>query len=73
MKNFLIGAVILIVVCGIFGSCSSGSSSSDKYSGYSNTYKNDYQYRENVKDIAGAYGKTEKEVDAMINAITGGR
>ena len=61
--------VITFTVCG----CFSSSSSSSKYSGYSNTYQNDAEYRENVKEIAGVYGKSEQEVDRMINAITGGR
>ena len=61
--------VIALAVCG----CFSSSGSSSRYSGYSNTYQTDAEYRKNVKDIAGVYGKSEKEVDRMINAITGGR
>ena len=72
MKNFLIGVVIFLVICSLLGSCSD-SSSDYEYSGYSNTYKNDSEYRDNVKDIADAYGMSEKEVDQKINAITGGR
>ena len=72
MKNFIIGVVVFLMACAILGSCGDSSSGS-QYSGYSNTYKNDSEYRQNVKDIAGAYGISEKEVDRKINAITGGK
>ncbi len=72
MKKGLIIAVIILAFCGIIGSCSNSSSDS-KYSGYSSTYKNDSEYRQNIKDIADAYGVTEKEVDQKINAVTGGK
>ena len=71
MKNFLIVAVILLAFCGILGSCSDSSESS--YSDYSDTYRNDSEYRKNIKDIADVYGVSEKEVDQKINAVTGGR
>ena len=73
-KGIIVVAIIIVIaVFGSLGGCDSSSSSSSKYSGYSNTYKNDAEYRENVKDIANAYGMSEKEVDKKINAITGGR
>lgn len=72
MKQGIIAVVILLIVCGILGSCSDSSSSS-KYSGYSKTYNSDSEYRENVRDIANAFGVSEKEVDKKINAVTGGR
>ena len=33
----------------------------------------DSEYRQNIKEIADAYGVTEKEVDQKINAVTGGK
>ena len=72
MKNILVIAVIILLICGIIGSCSDSSSNS-KYSGYSDTYNNNSEYRKNIKDIADAYGVTEKEVDQKINAVTGGK
>lgn len=72
MKNVIIIVVIILGICGIVGSCDD-SSSYDEYPEYSNTYNNDYEYRENVGDIAEAFGISEKEVDEKINAITGGR
>ena len=55
-------------------SSSSKSSSSKSYSGsstkgYSDAYKNDAEYRKNVKDIADAYGTTQKEIDDTIKRI----
>lgn len=47
--------------------------SSNKYSGYSDTYQKDAKYRSNVKDIAEIYGLSEKDVDAKINSATGGK
>jgi hypothetical protein len=72
MKKVLIIAVIFLAFCGIIGSCSDSSSNS-KYSGYSKTYNEDSEYRQNIKKIADAYGVTEKEVDRKINAVTGGK
>lgn len=72
MKKGLIIAVIILVLFGIIGSCSDSSLDS-KYSGYSNTYKYDSEYRDNIKDIADAFGVSEKEVDQKINAVTGGK
>ena len=72
MKKGLIIAVIFLAFCGIIGSCSDSSSDS-KYSGYSKTYNEDSEYRQNIKDIADAYGVTEREVDQKINAVTGGK
>ena len=72
MKKILIAAGIILALCALFGSCSD-SSSDTEYSRYSSTYRNDAEYRENVGDIADAYGISEEEVDRKINAITGGR
>lgn len=75
MKNYFPIIVAVILFLSILGSCgdSSSSNSSSRYSGYSSTYKNDAGYRDDVKEIADAYGVSEKEVDQKINAITGGR
>lgn len=50
-----------------------GSSSYSGSNGYSDTYNNDSEYRKNVSDIADVYGISEAEVDAKINAVTGGK
>ena len=50
-------------------SSSSKSSSSSSSKGYSDAYKNDAEYRKNVKDIADAYGTTQKEIDDTIKRI----
>ena len=72
LKKFFIIVAIILVFCGALGSC--GDSSTDnKYSGYSKTYKEDSEYRKNIKKIADAYGMSEKEVDKKINAVTGGK
>ena len=72
MKKGLIIVMIVLVFCGILGSCGD-SSSNNKYSGYSKTYNEDSEYRKNIKKIADAYGVSEKEVDKKINAVTGGK
>ena len=66
---------VILVFCGILGSCSDTSSNNEytKYGGYSKTYQNDAEYRNNVKNIADAYGVSEREVDEKINAVTGGK
>ena len=72
MKNGLIIGAIFLIFCSVLGSCSDSSSES-KYSGYSDTYKSDSKYREDIADIADAFGVSEREVDRKINAVTGGR
>ena len=71
MKNFLIAATIILLFCGILGSCSDSSDS--KYNGYSKTYNNDAEYRQDVKSLADSFGVSEREVDRKINAVTGGK
>lgn len=61
-----------IILLGIIGSCQNTSSTS-KYSGYSDTYKSSSTYRKNVSDISDIYGVSSKDVDAKINAVTGGK
>ena len=70
MKNFLIYLVIFVVFVLIASQCSSDSKSS--YDGYSDIYKTDSKYRSNVGSIADDFGISEREVDAKINAVTGG-
>lgn len=72
MKNFVIGIIVILLLSAILGSCSNNSSR-NSYSGYSDTYKTDGTYRKNIKNISDVYGVSEKEVDAKINAVTGGR
>ena len=64
-----ISAVLFIFV--LICACSSGSSG--KSNGYSYEYNNNSEYREKVEDISEIYGISEKEVDAKINAVTGGK
>lgn len=62
--------VAAILILGMFGACSSGSSSSSRSnSGYSSTYQTDSEYRQNVKDISDVYGISEKEVDQKLNSV----
>lgn len=73
MKNpVVIVIILLIVILAMFGACSDSSSSS-RYSGYSSTYANDADYRNDVGEIADVFGVSEWEVDRKINAATGGR
>lgn len=69
MKKYgILIVVVILVLAGMVGSCSD-----DSDNGYSKTYNTDKEYRDNVKDIADAYGISEREVDEKINAVTGGR
>ena len=67
-KIFLAVAVTMLIAS--LSAC--GGSSSD-YNGYSDTYNSDAEYRKNVSDIADTWGMSEREVDASINALTGGK
>lgn len=68
MKNWLIAIGAIVVVGGLFGACT-GSSERNSYSGnYSETYKSDSNYRQNVKDIADEFNMSEEDVDRKINA-----
>ena len=71
MKYFVIGWLILAVIAIGVSLCDDNSTTS--YDGYSDTYKNNAEYRKNVSDIADVYGISEEEVDRKIKAVTGGR
>lgn len=71
MKKGLMVVLFILIFCSILGSCGDSSSDSN-YSRYSDTYRNDSEYRENVGDIADVFGVSEEEVDSKINAVTGG-
>ena len=72
VKKFICLSVISLIMFSLVG-CGSSSDSSSRSNGYSDTYNNDSEYRKNVSDIADVYGISEAEVDAKINAVTGGR
>lgn len=69
MKN----AILVIAVGMLIMSLTACSSSSSGYNGYSDTYNSDANYRKNVSSIADTWGMSEREVDASINALTGGK
>jgi len=70
----IIGVIISIFfIFSLVGCGSSNSSYESRSNGYSDTYNNNSEYRSNVDDIANEYGTSSSEVDAKINAITGGR
>lgn len=68
MKNILAVIGVLVVIVGLFGACSSSSDKSSYQSNYSETYKNDASYRQNVRDIANEFNVSEEEVDRKLNA-----
>ena len=70
MRKFFCLSIISLTMLSLVG-CGSGSYSGG--SGYADTYNNDSEYRKNVSDIADVYGISEAEVDAKINAVTGGK
>ena len=70
MKKFICFSIVSLMIFSLVG-C--GSSSSSRSNGYSDTYNNNSEYRKNVGDISDVYGISEAEVDAKINAITGGK
>lgn len=65
----LIITVLVIFLLALAVSCDDKSNNYDD--GYSQQYKTDSQYRKNVDDVAGVYGKNPKDVDRAIHAITG--
>ena len=67
MKNFIIVVAVFFVLCAVVGSCSDSSDS--KYNGYSDSYNNDEEYRDDVGEIADAFGVSDQEVDEKINAV----
>lgn len=62
--------IVFILMLSTCGNTSHKGSSSHKYS---DTYYKDSSYRKNVKEIADVYDISEADVDAKINAVTGGK
>ena len=71
MKKNLCLVVIIVMVCMMLAGCSS--SGSYRSNGYSSTYNNNSSYRNNVNDVANIYGEDPQHVDAVLNALTGGK
>lgn len=59
-------AIIILVIIGLIGSCSNNSSSSKYNSRYSYDYNTDKSYRDDVNDIAEAFGEDPDVVDRKI-------
>ena len=65
--GIIVGIIIVLI---LIGSCSNNSkSSSYSSSKYSDDYKNNSSYREDVNNIADVYGEDPADVDRMINAV----
>ena len=65
--GIIVGIIIVLI---LIGSCSNNSkSSSYSTSKYSDDYKNNSSYREDVNYIADVYGEDPADVDRMINAV----
>ena len=68
MKKYLILAFIVLMIA-IAASSNQSSKSSSSYSGYSNEYKTNSEYRSNVNSVADTYGKSALDVDRSIKAV----
>lgn len=69
-KKSIIMIITFTALTCLLCSCGGGSNKkSDKYSGYSDSYKNDSDYRNNVDYIAGVYGEDSSRVDSIINSL----
>ena len=73
MKKFLSIAVAVIIISIIFSNCSSDNSNYDKDYNDNNT-KSSYgssKYDKDINDIADAYGKSNDEVNDVVQAMGG--
>ena len=61
-KGWIIG-IIVVAFLGLLGSCG------DDGPSYSSEYYSNDSYREDVGEIADAFGMSDEEVDRKINAI----
>lgn len=59
-------AIIILVIMALFGSCLGNDDDSSKYS---DSYRNDSEYRNNVNDIAEIFGESAEDVDRKINDV----
>ncbi len=64
-----VGAFVVIFLISLFVSLGSGDSGSDKPI-YSKDYYTNPSYREDVGEIADAFGESEETVDAVINKMS---
>ena len=78
MKKAVWLILVLIFILIILSSCSSQNSGTSSYSsynsnGYSQQYRTDSEYRNNVDSVADTYGKNSKEIDRTIQRVVNGR